>query len=130
MQSAESLSRARGPLTLGEGGSRLWEALLAQDKALTNPSNPLREVALEACRTRDRFDQLDEICRREPPTVDNGRGRRIAHPAWVEVRLQETTLRRLLAALRLPDPMTGRRPQRRGPRGVYRPSQGKRLTNG
>ncbi len=105
---------------LSEGGSRLWSALLAQDETLTRTGNPLREIALEACRTRDRCDQLDEICRREPPTVDNGRGRRIAHPAWVEVRQQEATLRRLLAALRLPDPTTGRRPQRRGARGVYR----------
>ncbi len=106
---------------LSEGGSRLWSALLARDETLTRTGNPLREIALEACRARDRCDQLDEICRREPPTVDNGRGRRIAHPAWVEVRQQEATLRRLLAALRLPDPTTGRRPQRRGARGVYRP---------
>ncbi|MDP9461346.1 MAG: hypothetical protein M3Q22_14225 [Actinomycetota bacterium] len=121
MQSAENLSRTQG---LEEGGTRLWAALLAQDEALTATSNPLREIALEACRTKDRCDQLDEICRREPPTVLNARGRRIAHPAWAEVRQQETTLRRLVAALRLPDPLTGRRPQRRGARGVYRPSGG------
>ncbi len=121
MQSAESLPRTRG---LKEGGARLWAALLAQDETLTAASNPWREVALEACPVKDRCDQLDEVCRREPPTVDNGRGRRIAHPAWVEVRQQEATLRRLVAALRLPDPLTGRRPQRRGARGVYRPSGG------
>ncbi len=124
MRSAETLPRTRGAVALGSGGARLWEALLARDETLTRPANPLREIALEACRTKDRCDQLDEICRREPPTVDNGRGRRIAHPAWAEVRQQEATLSRLVAALRLPDPLTGRRPQRRGARGVYRPSGG------
>lgn len=32
------------------------------------------------------------------------------------------TIKKLLAALRLPDPVTGRRPQYRGARGVQRPS--------
>ena len=38
-----------------------------------------------------------------------------------EERLTAAAQARMLKAMRLPDPVTGRRPQRRGPRGFYRP---------
>jgi hypothetical protein len=96
---------------LGAGGARLWRSLLAQDATLTNEDNPARDMALEACRTKDRCDRLDEMCRSEPPTVDNGKGLPIANPVWVEARQQGNALKQLVVALRLPDATTGRRPQ-------------------
>jgi hypothetical protein len=107
---------------LGEGGTRLWKSLLAQDAALEDEANPHREVALEACRAKDRCDQLDRVCRDESVMIDNGKGQPVAHPAWVEARQQANILKQLVAALRLPDEATGKRPQRRGPRGAQRPS--------
>lgn len=110
--------------SLGEGGRRLWASFLAQDVTLEDESNPAREVALEACRTKDRCDRLDDICRSEPPMLETDKGLPIAHPAWVEARQQANVLKQLHAALRLPDTATGKRPQVRGPRGAQKPSTG------
>lgn len=105
---------------LGPGGLLLWTALLARDPALRGEDNPWREVAWSACRTRDRCDRLEEVCHTVPPVVAMPGGTVQVHPAWSEVRHQARALQRLTAALRLPD-AHGRRPQRRGARGVYRP---------
>jgi hypothetical protein len=106
--------------SLSTPGRHLWASLLAQDESLGSESHPMRATALEACRTKDRCDRLDEVCRAEPPMLDNGKGLPIAHPAWVEARQQAITLTRLLTALRLPDEATGKRPQVRSARGAYK----------
>ena len=107
---------------LGPGGRRLWKALLAQDASLGVESNPVREVALEACRAKDRCDALDAICRSDGPMLES-KGGPVAHPAWVEARQQANILKQLCAALRLPDEATGKRPQRHtGAAGVRKPN--------
>ncbi len=78
----------------------------------------MREIALEARRTRDRLEVLDEAVPREPLLCCDAGGRVLVHPAAVEARKQAATLKQLIAALGLSDPKTGRRPQRRGPHGV------------
>jgi hypothetical protein len=109
------------PAGLGDGGRRLWASLLAQDDGLSVDTNPNREVALEACRAKDRCDELDAVVRSESVMIDNGKGQPVAHPAWVEARQQANILKQLIAALRLPDEATGKRPQHRGARGSYAP---------
>lgn len=99
------------PPGLNAGGMKLWESLIAQDASLSEDLNPARQMALEACRTKDRLDLLDEVCRSEPVMLDNGKGQPVAHPAWVEARQQGNALKQLIVALRLPDTATGRRPQ-------------------
>jgi hypothetical protein len=106
---------------LGERGSRLWDSLLAQDSALENESNPMREVALSACRTADRVDDLEQQSAATDPVVD-GRAGPMIHPLFAEVRQQSALLARLVAALRLPDDASGKRPQHRQLRGVQKPS--------
>ena len=108
---------------LGPGGRRLWRAFLAQDAGLAVVCNPVREVALEACRAKDRCDALDLICRSASPMLESAKGVPVAHPAWVEARQQATVLKQLCAALRLPDEATGKRPQRHtGASGVRQPN--------
>ena len=99
------------PAGFGAGGSSLWASLLAQDVTLSDELNPTRDMAIEACRTKDRLDLLDEVCRSEPVMLDNGKGQPVAHPAWVEARQQGNALKQLIVALRLPDKATGKRPQ-------------------
>ncbi len=112
------------PAALHSGGMRLWASLMAQDAALLDELNPNREIAIEACRAKDRCDKLDELCRSESVLIDNGKGQPVAHPAWVEARQQANILKQLVVALRLPDEATGKRPQVRSARGAYQNPRG------
>lgn len=105
---------------LGSRGARLWASLLEQDGSLTNEQNPMREVALTACRTADRVEHLEELARQTDPVVEGRQGPMI-HPLFAEVRQQAQLLARLVAALRLPDEATGKKPQHRQLRGVQQP---------
>ena len=73
---------------------------------------------MTACRAADRLDALEREAAVTPFVVDGARGP-ATHPVHVEVRQAAVLLARLLAALRLPDEATGRRPQRRQVRGTY-----------
>jgi len=105
---------------LGARGQRLWDSLLAQDASLKDEQNPMREVALSAARTADRVDHLEGLAQSTDPVVE-GRGGPMIHPLLAEVRQQAQLLARLVAALRLPDEATGKKPQRRQMRGVQQP---------
>lgn len=106
----------------GERGQRLWDSLLVQDVALADETNPVREIAVSACRTADRVDHL-EIRAAEVDPVVEGRTGLMIHPLFAEVRQQEALLARLVAALRLPDEASGKRPQHRQLRGVQQPGK-------
>ena len=92
-----------GPIGLNTGGRQLWNAVNAEHELA-----PWQwELLLEACRAKDRLDQL-------APVAAAG-----DFAAMREERLTSLGMARLLAALRLPD-SNGRRPQRRsGSRGFY-----------
>lgn len=107
---------------LGARGRRLWGSLLAQDVSLEDEANPMREVALSACRTADRVNTLEDLAARTDAVVEGRQGPMI-HPLLAEVRQQSALLARLVAALRLPDDATGKRPQKRQLRGVQKPSK-------
>ena len=102
-------------------GTRLMESLVAQDATLAEVDNPLREVAISACETADRVAFLEKLAR-EVDAVVEARDTTKMHPVFSEVRQQSALLARLIAALRLPDEATGKRPQRRQIRGVQKPS--------
>lgn len=110
------------PSDLQQRGSRLWASLLAQDQALQNELNPAREVALSACRTADRVEHLERLSLSCDAVIE-GRSGPMIHPVHAEVRQQSALLARLVAALRLPDQATGKRPQARQVRGVQQPSK-------
>jgi len=79
-------------------------------------------LLIEACRTADQLDLLDQAIAVDRMLVDGK-----AHPALVEARQQRTTLTRLLASMRLPEDLQRpeTRPQRRGAaRGSYLRSVG------
>jgi hypothetical protein len=94
---------------------------MAQDESLESVVDPRREVALEACRVADRLERLNDICESVNPIIETEKATMI-HPAFAEARQQANVLKQLVAALRLPDEATGKRPQRRGPRGAQKPS--------
>lgn len=95
------------PDGLGPGGRRLW-ASIVKDYDL----DAVQLVQLEeACRAKDRCDRLTELLNEE-------------HDEKLQASANATAnlMKQLLAALRLPDPQTGKKPQYRGPRGAQKPS--------
>ncbi|KKF01937.1 hypothetical protein [Mycolicibacterium obuense] len=112
------------PHGLQDGGLALWTAV-----SEAHDLDVVQMVQLtEACRAKDRLDKLDELLR-----GDIDIWARVVHRTRTEdyelkidsaATLANATaehMKRLLNALRLPDE-SGKRPQRRGPRGVQAPA--------
>ena len=110
-------------MDLSTRGARLWSSLTAQDAELLEELCPRREVALTACRAADRLDALEELAATTDFVLE-GRSGPYTHPVHVEVRQAGLALARHVAALRLPDQATGKRPQARQVRGVQVPASG------
>lgn len=113
------------PAGLRQGGRKLWRSILEAHPEL---SEPKRVQLLEACRAKDRADQLDLILRGDADTwsrlVLNISGD--VYDLRIDAALSRandcaTMMKQLLAALRLPDE-DGKVPQRRGARGAYSPT--------
>ena len=105
------MATPEGPEGLASGGRWLWQQVTEAHELDATQLAQLKD----ACRQKDRCDLLD-IMANEADT-----------PAlFVEyVKLANSTansMKQLLAALRLPDAVTGKRPQYRGPRGALTPS--------
>lgn len=115
------------PEGLGARGSRLWDQITE-----LHDLDPAQTVMLEeACRSADRLEELDRIIAgrgvldllRFRLVDDEGRVADVKFDSVLgEARQQQTVFKQLLAALRLPDGQTGKKPQQRGgARGSYRP---------
>lgn len=105
----------------------MWRAI-TEDHEL----DPVQRVQLEeACRAKDRLDKLDQVLRGDVDTwtqlvVDAASDGQILElrvtQALSKANDTANLMKQLLAALRLPDASTGKRPQFRGPRGAQAPT--------
>lgn len=95
---------------LSVGGRGLWESVTGSHDLDVSQLVQLEE----ACRAKDRCDRFAEM-------LKDGLDSKLL----AEANATANVLKQLIAALRLPDPRTGKRPQRRGARGVYRPRASK-----
>jgi hypothetical protein len=95
------------PQGLGPGGRLLWQSVTTAHD-LEGPQLVQLE---EACRAKDRCDRLAVLLNEE-------------HDSKLQADANTTAnlMKQLIAALRLPDPDSGKRPQFRGPRGAQKPS--------
>lgn len=117
---------ARAPQGLGAGGRALWRAV-AGEHVLDGVQ--LAQLT-EACRQKDRLDKLDELLRGDvdawmtlvPVDLEGTEFRLQISGALSKANETANTMKQLLAALRLPDDVSGKRPQRRGPRGAQKPT--------
>lgn len=127
MADRQRTSSQRTPTGLGAGGRALWRDIT--DDHELDPAQ--RVQLLEACRAKDRLDKLDGLLRGDVDTwtkliVDiNSDGQifelRVTQ-SLVQANATANLLKQLLAALRLPDGLTGNRPQHRGAaRGAHAP---------
>jgi hypothetical protein len=114
------------PANLGPGGSALWAAITEDHEDL----DATQLVQLEeACRAKDRCDRLDKILTGDVDTwvtvMHNTRTEDYeikVDAALTQANATANLMKQLLAALRLPDPQTGKKPQFRGPRGAQKPT--------
>lgn len=113
------------PATLGPAGAALWRAIDA-DHALDAVQLAQLE---EACRAKDRLDGLDRILRGDIDRwtvdyhdADHERCALRIDSALGKANETANLMKQLLAALRLPDAQTGKKPQYRGPRGAQAPT--------
>lgn len=114
------------PDSLATGGRALWDAICDAHDDL----DATQLVQLEeACRAKDRLDKLDQLLRGDVDTwasvMHNVRTE--DYELKIDDALGKATttanlMKQLLAALRLPDAQTGKRPQFRGPRGAQKPT--------
>lgn len=110
------------PPGLGTGGALLWKTV-----SELHTLDALQEVQLlEACRSKDRLDKLDQLLRGEADTWcrligDDVDGvELVIDKALDKANATANLMKQLLAALRLPDGVTGKIPQQRGgARGAY-----------
>jgi hypothetical protein len=122
------------PAGLGVRGSRLWTEITA-----LHDLDPAQTAVLEeSCRSADRLDELDSIIAgrgvlnlmqfrlKDDFEGDDSREVHVEvtfNSVLAEARQQQTVFKQLLAALRLPDAASGRKPQQRGgARGAYKPT--------
>ncbi len=110
------------PEGLGKGGATLWAAITEAHEL-----DAVQLVQLEeACRAKDRCDQLDRLLRGDVATwvlVDVDSSGRLSlriDAALTQANATANVMKQLLAAMRLPDE-TGKRPQVRAARGAYAP---------
>jgi hypothetical protein len=116
-------SKPSPPTGLAKGGAALWRAIVKDhDLDVTQ-----RVQLEEACRAKDRLDKLDRVLRGDDDTwveVLGDEDHFTCHlnvaPALGKANETANLMKQLLAALRLPDKATGKRPQQRGgARGAY-----------
>lgn len=122
------MAAVRPPVGLGAGGKALWKAILEDHPNLDAGQRVQLE---EACRSKDRLDKLDQLLRGDLECWAE-----IVQPGESSVQIVKidgalthanTTanlMKQLLAALRLPDEVSGKRVPARAARGVYKPSGG------
>lgn len=115
------------PDGLRSGGEGLWLEVSGSHEL----DAMQRVQLLEACRAKDRLDGLDSLLRGD---VDVWA--RLTHrlrtedyelhidDALAKANATANMLKQLLAALRLPDQASGKRPQVRAARGAYKPRAG------
>jgi len=115
----------KAPESLQDGGRALWDAIDADHELTTQQRVQLEE----ACRAKDRLDRLDLLLRGDVDTwaflTHNVRTEDYElkiDAALTQANATANLMKQLIAALRLPDEATGKKPQRRGPRGAQKPT--------
>lgn len=116
----------RTPVGLNAGGRSLWRAI-----TVAHDLDAAQLVQLtEACRAKDRLDGLDEVLRGDPDVwcrfkLDEDSGEHVLKidAALAHANTTANLMKQLLAALRLPDEQTGRRPIVHPPRGAVQPQR-------
>lgn len=99
------MSKPTKPQDLAAAGTALWDSI-SSDYDLRPDELTMLELA---CRARDRIAAM-EAERGGRVTELGSTGQLVAHPLIAEIRQTEAQVSGLLAKLKLPDPVTGEKP--------------------
>jgi hypothetical protein len=115
-------SLAQSVARLNAGGQWLWEGIALKYEL----DEAQKAQLLEACRAKDRCDQLDETLRGHITTwatieANNEQFELVVDKAMDKAMASANIMKQLLAAMRLPDDVSGKRPTYRGSRGSVAP---------
>lgn len=91
----------RAPTGLQRAGKALWRDVRGVFDFEDEPH--LVAILEQACRVRDRLDELESGLKGQPLTVLGSAKQLTAHPLISEIRFQQKALAELLRALGLPD---------------------------
>lgn len=120
------MSDPKPPARLRARGRKFWDEITdAHDNLDASQLLQLEEV----CRTADRLEALDRLLTGDASDWvelvekkgTDGTVEVVMDKALSEARQQQNILKQLVAALRLPDEATGKRPQTRPARGAHQP---------
>lgn len=119
------MSKHKPPARLRTRGRRFWDEITEVHDLDAAQLLQLEEV----CRTADRLEALDQLLTGDASDwVEliekkgaDGTVEVVVDKALSEARQQANILKQLIAALRLPDEATGKRPQTRPARGAHQP---------
>ena len=122
------MSDIKPPARLRARGKQFWADITEAHDLDASQLLQLEEV----CRTADRLEALDRLLTGDASDwleVIESKGHEgqlevVMDKALSEARQQQNILKQLIAAMRLPDEDTGKRPQRRAARGSYKPRSG------
>lgn len=121
---------AKTPSGLGTGGRGLWREITGSHPDLDAQQ---KVQLLEACRAKDRLDKLDLVLRGDADVwmrlthrTNTDDYELVIDKALEKANATANVMKQLLAALRLPDEVSGKRPQTRPARGAYTPTGGPR----
>lgn len=87
------------PRDLGEAGSRLWQAVMADYRLADHE----RILLAEVCKQADLAAKLDEVIAEDGVIIKGASGQPKTHPAVSAASAARVSVQRLLAALKLPD---------------------------
>ncbi|GGH44955.1 P27 family phage terminase small subunit [Microbacterium album] len=85
------------PKVLKRRGRALWRELVKKYE-FDEHETP---VLLEACRSLDRIDALEDVIEADGLMITGSTGQQVLHPAVAELRQQQATVARLLTQLNL-----------------------------
>jgi hypothetical protein len=111
-----------GIAALNAGGKWLWDGVSEK----FDLDDAQKAQLLEACRAKDRCDQLDELLRGHISVwcemdVLGTEFELVVDKALDKANASATIMKQMLAAMRLPDDVSGKRPTYRGARGAVAP---------
>lgn len=92
-----AVRRPKTPDGLGPEGTKLWREIVSTFDVTEEPHK--RRILLDACKTADLIERLDEAMQGQPLTASGSMGQLVIHPLISQSQSSRTQLAQLLSRL-------------------------------